>query len=136
MTTIEFLNQYREADRRVRRLAAEYAKEREMIDAVRSSSDIDGLPHGNGINKPVEDRAVRLADKAAEWKIAQLEALHVRQEIFGKIIEIGGGEADVLIERYIELKTWKDVCSSVNWSWPKVRDLHRSGLEKVSRIIK
>lgn len=136
MTAKDYLNQYREADRRARRLESEYLKEREMIDAVRSTADIDGLPHGNGIKKPVEDRAVRLADKAAEWKIAQLDALHIRQEIFGTIIGIGGDEADVLIERYIELKTWSGVCSSVHWSWSKVRDIHRSGLDKVSRIIK
>lgn len=136
MTAKEYLEQYKEADRIVRRLEAEYKKEREMIDAVRSTADIDGLPHGNGIKKPVEDRAVRLADKAAEWKIAQLDALHIRQEIFNTIMSIGGDEADVLVERYIELKTWTEVCVSVHWSWFKVRELHERGLDKLSDKIK
>lgn len=75
MTAKEYLEQYKEADRLAKRLEAEYMREREMIDAVRSTADLDGLPHGNGIKKPVEDRAIRLADRAAEWKMAELDAL-------------------------------------------------------------
>lgn len=135
MTAREYLQQYRDADRLAKRLEREYTKEREMIDAVRSTADIDGLPHGNGIKKPVEDRAVRLADKAAEWKIAQLDALHVRQEIFETINKVGGDEAEVLVARYVDLLTWKEVERAVGWSWPKVRDFHRSGLKKIETLL-
>lgn len=135
MTAREYLEQYKEADNLAKRLEAEYMKEREMIDAVRSTADLDGLPHGNGIKKPVEDRAVRLADKFAEWKIAELDALHIRQEIFETINKVGGDEADVLYERYINLQKWRDICVTVHWSWSKVDMLHRAGLEKVSRLI-
>lgn len=136
MTAREYLEQYRDADRLAKRLEREYMKEREMIDAVRSTADIDGLPHGNGIRKPVEDRAVRLADKAAEWKIAQLEALHYRQEIFETILKVKGDAAEVLVARYVDLLTWKEVEHVVGWSRPKVWALHREGLEKLSGIIK
>lgn len=136
MTAREYLNQYRAADRLASRLRAEYERELELIDTVRSTADIDGLPRGNGINKRVEDRAIRLADKAAEWKIAELDALHVRQEVFETVNSIGGDEADVLIERYIKLKTWTEVCLAVHWSWYKVQGLHRDGIEKLEKIIK
>ena len=136
MTVEEYLNQYRIADRAASRLRAEYEKELELIDTVRSTADIDGLPRGNGINKRVEDRAIRLADKAAEWKIAELEALHLRQEIFEAVMSVGGDEANVLVARYIDRKTWKDVCKDVNWSWPKVREFHRDGLKKLEDRIK
>ena len=56
MTAREFLNQYRGADRIARRLRIEYEKELELIDTVRSTADIDGLPRGNGINKRVDVR--------------------------------------------------------------------------------
>lgn len=136
MTAKEYLEQYKDADKYAKRLKAEYEKELEMIDAVRSTADIDGLPHGNGIRKPVEDRAIRLADKAAEWKIAELDALHLRQEIFKTINRVGGDESEVLYQRYILLKTWSEVCVFVHWSWYKVRQLHDAGLEIVSEIIK
>ena len=135
MTAKEYLEQYAEAQRLAKRLEAEYMKERELIDAVRSTADLDGMPHGNGIRKPVEDMAVRLADKAAEWKLAQLDAILIRQRIFERINRVGGEEADVLFERYINLKKWRDVCRTVHWSWSKVDQLHKRGLEKISKLI-
>ena len=135
MTAREYLLQYRDADRLARRLEREYLKEREMIDAVRSTADIDGLPHGNGIRKPVEDRAVRLADKAAAWKIAQLDALQIRQQIFETINKVKGDASDVLFERYINGKTWREVERAVHWSRYKVYLLHEDGLSQVEKQI-
>lgn len=135
MTAREYLLQYRDADRLARRLEREYLKEREMIDAVRSTADIDGLPHGNGIRKPVEDRAVRLADKAAAWKIAQLDALQIRQQIFETINNVKGDASDVLFERYINGKKWREVERAVHWSRYKVYLLHEDGLSQVEKQI-
>lgn len=136
MTAREYLNQYKEADRIARRLGTEYEKERELLDAIRSTADIDGLPHGNGIKKPVEDKAVRLADKMAEWKMAELDALHIRQEIFETIHNVGGDAAEVLFARYVKLMTWTEVCVCVHWSWYKVRNLHEQGLARVEELLK
>ena len=135
MTAKEFLKQYEQADRKVKRLVREYEEERLMIDAVRSLSDNDGLPHGNGINKPVEDRAVRLADKAAALADARLEAVEIRQSVYDVIEMVGGKEADVLFYRYVMLNTWREIEETLFYSWTKIRNLHQSGLEKTSEII-
>ena len=135
MTAKEFLKQYEQADRKVKRLIREYEDERLMIDAVRSLSDNDGLPHGNGINKPVEDRAVRLADKAAALADARLEAVEIRQAVYDVIEMVGGREADVLFYRYVMLNTWREIEETLFYSWTKIRNLHQSGLEKTSEII-
>ena len=136
MNAREFLDQYRQADNKAQALRKEYEKELELIDNIRSSSDIDGLPKAKRISRAVEDNAVRLADKAAEWKIAELDALHYRQEIFETIIKVGGDASAVLIERYVNLKQWSEVCVAVHWSWYKVQGLHKTGLAKVEEIIK
>ena len=135
MTAKEFLKQYEQADRKVKRLVREYEEERLMIDAVRSLSDNDGLPHGNGVNKPVEDRAVRLADKAAALADARLEAIEIRQTVYDVIEMVGGREADVLFYRYVMLNTWREIEETLFYSWTKIRNLHQSGLEKTSEII-
>lgn len=135
MTAREYLLQYRDAERVAKRLEREYMREREMIDAVRSTADLDGLPHGNGIRKPVEDRAVRLADKAAAWKIAQLDALQIRQQVFEAINKVNGDASDVLFERYINGKTWREVENSVHWSRYKVYLLHEDGLLQIEKQI-
>ena len=59
MTAKEYLRQYEYAVKRIQRLEEEYAAERLLIDAVRSVSDNDGMPHGSGISKPTEDKAIR-----------------------------------------------------------------------------
>lgn len=133
MTAKEFLKQYEYADRRARILEAEYSKERILIDAIRSASDNDGMPHGNGISKPTEDRAVRLADKAAAWKIAQVDALQVRQEVFDMIDKIGGIEGEILYERYINLRKWEDICVLVHLSWKHAHRMHAKALEAVEK---
>ena len=77
MTAKEYLRQYEYAAKRVKRLEEEYNTEREQIDAVRSVSDNDGMPHGNGISKPTEEKAIRLADKLQELADARLDAVEI-----------------------------------------------------------
>ena len=136
MTAKEYLEQYKEADKIARRLKAEYEKELLKIDAVRSVSDIDGMPHGNGINKTVEDKAIRLADKAAAWREAELDAIRIRQEVFDLIWDIPGVEGDILYERYVSLLRWTDVCHIVHLSWESVRKHHKTALEIIDQKIK
>lgn len=135
MTAKEYLKQYEYAVKRIRRYEEEYEQESLLIDAVRSLSDNDGMPHGSGISKPTEDKAVRLADKRLRLVEAKFEAIRIRQSVFDVIEQVGGDEAEVLYQRYILLKQWADVCESVYWSWFKVNGLHRSALEKVEKII-
>ena len=135
MTAREFLDQYRRAERIADRLQAEYEKELLQIDAVKSVSDMDGMPHGTGINKTTEDKAIRLADKAMAWKTAKLEAIEIRQEVFDLIWNIPDLEGDILYERYIELRKWADVCDTVHSSWSTVRTHHIKALKIVQEKI-
>lgn len=136
MTAREYLEQYREADRILRRCKEELENETVLIDAVRSVSDNDGMPHGSGISKPTEDKAIRLADKKLRLADAMVEAIRLRQEIFDTIMLVGGFEADVLVERYINLRSWDDVCKAVNYSWFPVRSAWHRGEEKLEEILK
>ena len=136
MTAKEYLRQYEYATKRIARLEAELEEEALLIDAVRSVSDNDGMPHGSGISKPTEEKAIRLADKRLRLVDAKLEAIRIRQEVFDVIEKVGGDEADVLYQRYVNLKMWEDVCEVVYYSWYKVSHLHRDGLAKVEELIK
>lgn len=135
MTAEKYLRQYEWAVNTIRRCEREYEEERLMIDSVRSPSDNDGMPHGSGISKPVEQRVERMNAKLDRLATARLEAVRIRQEIFDTIMCIGGLEADVLIERYVYLRKWEDVCLAVNYTWPTVRLAWHRGLDKVQEII-
>jgi DNA-directed RNA polymerase specialized sigma24 family protein len=127
-TAKEFLEQYREATRRAKRLEEEYRAELELIDSIRSPLGGDGLPHGNGINRSTEDKAIRLAEKARRYKEAQAEAMEIRQTVFDFINSIRGIEGAVLTERYINLRKWEDVAEVLSYSVPGIHNVHQRAL--------
>ena len=135
MTARRYLEQYRRAVQRIRRLEEEYERESLLIDAVRSVSDNDGMPHGTNISKPTEDKAVRLAEKMERIVDARLTAIEVRQEVFDTIMELDDLECDVLLQRYVYLKKWEDVCLAVNYTWPSVRSAWHRGEDMIQDII-
>lgn len=135
MTARDYLEQYKEACRRVRRFEQEYREETLLIDAIRSASDNDGMPHGNNISKPTEDKALRLADKRMRLIDARLEAIRIRQEIFDTIMLVGGFESEVLLERFVYLREWMDICRELNYSWYPVRIAWHKGEAVIQDIL-
>lgn len=143
MTAKEFLLKYEIADRRANALREEYEIENELIDAIKTTANIDGLPRGNGISKVTEDKAIRLADKAARLHIAELDALRERQEVAEIIFQIrdrdektAADQTDVLTERYIHYnQTWEEICVKLHMSWGTVHARHKEGLATVTEIL-
>lgn len=135
MTAKEYLKQYERAVKRAQRYRQQYEEESALIDAVRSLSDNDGMPHGPGISKPTENKAIRLADRRMRLIRAELEAIRIKQDLFDFIDGIEGIEGDVLYHRYIRLLKWEEVCLIVHYSWPNTMRIHRRALEKVQKII-
>ena len=136
MTAKEYLRQYEYAVDRVRRYEEEYQNELTLIDAIRSASDNDGMPHGSGIGKPTEDKAIRLADRALRLTEARLEAIQIRQEVFDLIDSIDGIEGDFLYRRYINLHKWEEICVMLHYSWQGIHLVHRRALVIVESRLK
>ena len=136
MTAKEYLKRYEYAVDRVRRYEEEYESESLLIDAIRSASDNDGMPHGSGISKPTEDKAIRLADRALRLTEARLEAIRIRQDVFDLIDSIDGIEGDVLYQRYINLHKWEEVCVMLHYSWQGIHLVHRRALAIVESRLK
>ena len=135
MTAKEYLKQYEYAQKKADRFREEYEAELLKVDAVRSLSDNDGMPHGSNISKPTEDKAIRLADKALKWKAAELEAIEIRNEVFETICGITDVECDVLYQRYVKLRKWEEICVLLHYSWKGIHLVHRRALNIVDSII-
>ena len=136
MTAKEFLKQYEHASRIVQRCKTEYETEVEKIDAIGSTLSNDGMPHGSGISRKTEDKAIRLAEKATKWKAAELEAIAKRQEVFELIYDIKGIEGDVLIDKYINLKTWEQIAEERHYTVRGIQYAHGRALLIVAKRIK
>lgn len=135
MTAREYLQQYGEAVRNSERLKREYITELELIDAVGSTLGGDGLPHGNGISRKTEDKAIRLAEKAAALRDARIEAIRIRQEIFETIQSVPGAKGEVLYERYIKLKSWDEIAEAVGYTKRHARNIHDEALTYVEDFL-
>lgn len=130
-----YMEKYGDACRRVRQCAEQLERERLGVDAIRSSSDNDGMPHRHNIGRPTEDKAIRLVDKGMNLFEAKDEARRIQREIFEVAYQVGGVEGDVLIERYIKLKDWRDVYKAINYAESQTHRYHRAGLDKVADIV-
>ena len=128
MTIKEYLQQYEEYERIAQRLKKEYDTEAEKLGAIQSGVG-DGTPRGTQIGKPVEQLAIELAERWSDWKMAEIEALMIRQEIFDLIRTVPGVGRDILIERYINGKSWTEVGKAVGYSRSRAFDIHNETLE-------
>ena len=135
MNAKEYLKQYEYAHRKALRYKAEYEAELELVDSVRSTLGGDGMPHGSGVSRKVEDQAIRLADKALRWKEAELNAIEKRQEVFELIHSVDGVEGEILYERYINLHKWEEICVLIPMSWTGVHKAHKRALRIVQGIL-
>lgn len=133
MTAKEYLRQYEYAVKRIRRLEAELEEEQLLIDAVRSLSDNDGMPHGSGISKPTEEKAIRIADKKLRLVDARLDAIAIKQELFDFVASIDGDEGEVLFRRYISLELWKDIAVDMKYTERAVYKIHQRALRIVEQ---
>ena len=139
----EFLRQYRNADRYVRKLEREIEREQYLIDSIRSPLGSSGEPHGTGISKSVEIRAVRIADKIEEFERAAVQAVMIRQRVFDVIRDIGGIEGELLYEYYVDYfdekkgkpKTWEDVADIIHVDPRSVYRIKKRALRKVSVYV-
>ena len=130
-----YMDKYGDACRRVRQCEEQLARENLSVDAIRSTSDNDGMPHGTNVGRPTEDKAIRLVDKGINLFEARQEAQRIQREIFEVAFSIGGVESDVLIERYINLKDWAEIFPLVDYSESQTYRYHKIGLDKVADHI-
>lgn len=135
MTAKEFLKQYEYAKQRARKFREQYRTELYQIDAIGSTLSGDGLPHGNGISRKTEDKAIKLAEAAKAWKEAEADALEIRDEVFAMIVDIPGVEGDVLYERYIKLHTWETIAELLHYSYNGIYYAHKRALDIVEERL-
>ncbi len=136
MTAKEYLQQYGDAEIIARRLKSEYDKESEFLITIRSPQGSDGQPHGRGVSNPIENKAVRLAEKLTEYQDAELEAIKIKRRVLRTINQVPGELGSVLYERYINLKTWRQVGDALHYSKRHCYNLHNDALDIVDELIR
>lgn len=135
MNAKEFLKRYEYALNAAERAKRNYELEMERIDAIGSALGGDGQPHGSGISKKTEDKAIRLADKASKWLDAEERAQVVLEEMTDFINSIPGIEGIVLYERYINMLTWEQIAEKLYYSSSGIFYAHSRALDIVEKRL-
>ena len=112
----DYLRQYEYALYNAERARKNYELETDRIDAIGSTLSGDGQPHGSGISRKTEDKAVRLADKAKKWLDAEEEAQIKLEEITDFINSIPGIEGVALYQRYVMMLGWREIAENLSYT--------------------
>lgn len=112
----DYLRQYEYALYDAERARKNYELETDRIDAIGSTLSGDGQPHGSGISRKTEDKAVRLADKAKKWLDAEEEAQIKLEEITDFINSIPGVEGVALYQRYVMMLGWREIAKNLSYT--------------------
>lgn len=135
MKAKEFLKQYKEAMDLVVKYENEYNEAVENIDAIGSTLAGDGQPHGTGISRKTENKAIDLVAAKEKWAQAKTDAFQTRQEVVNLIIDIPGIEGKVLYERYINLLTWEQIAEKLFYSYTGIFYAHNRALDIVDKRL-
>ena len=136
MKAIEYLEQYEYALYAANRARKSYELEMERIDAIGSTlSGEPGMPHGTGVSKKTEDKAVKLADKASEWIDAEEQAQIVMEEVSNFINRIPGIEGVALYQRYIQLMGWREIADNLVYSESGIFKVRERALKIAERML-
>lgn len=135
MKAKEFLKQYKEAMDLVVKYENEYNEAVENIDAIGSTLAGDGQPHGTGVSKKTENKAIDLVTAREQWAQAKLDAFRIRQEVVNLIIDIPGIEGKVLYERYVNLLTWEQIAEKLFYSYTGIFYAHNRALDIVDKRL-
>lgn len=131
----EYLEQYEYALYAANRARANYELETERIDAIGSTLASDGQPHGTGISRKTENKAVRLADRAKEWLDAEEQAQIKLEEITDFLNRIPGIEGVVLYQRYVQLLGWKEIADNLAYSESGIFKVRERALAIAERML-
>lgn len=136
MRAKDFLRQYEYAMDYVARCENEYNEAVENIDAIGSTlSGEPGMPHGSGVSRKTENKAIDLVTAKEKWAQAKADAFEIRQRVVDTIIDIPDIEGKVLYERYINLLTWEQISERLHYSNSGIYYAHQRALDIVERRL-
>jgi len=134
MTTKEYLKQYQKMMEEVRCLDVEI--EELWTQLTSATSNNDGMPKGT-----VQDRQTKLHAIMADKLQTKRSKKQVAEEIMAEVLETIDKVTDpnhrqLLFERYIQDKEWKDIAEDISYTEEYVRgELHGKALNDIRFLM-
>lgn len=131
MTAKQYLNRVRRIDKEIEALLRMVRKTRESLESMTQNYDGDGAQSTKNPHK--FDRLVEL-ESMVDKKID--EQIDLKAEILNTIMQLDDRRQRlVLMEYYVEMKTWEQVAVDLNYSYMHITRLHGYALKEIGKII-
>jgi len=138
-TVKEYLRSYGKVVKEMRKIENELNYLREEYDAIRSSSDNDGMPHGTSIGSPTESKAIKVVDlmnkNKEDYESMRKQRTERRDKVFRLIMMTEGLEQEILYSRYIQLKTFRVIAEELKISERHCARVHGNALQSLRKKI-
>lgn len=131
MTAKQYLNRVRRIDKEIEVLLRQVQRTRERLESVTQNYNGDSLTGSRDPHK--YDRLVEL-ESLVDQKIDEQIAL--KAEILKTITQLSDRRQRlVLMEYYVEMKTFEQVAVDLHYSWRQIMNIHGHALKEVERCL-
>ena len=131
MTAKQYLNRVRRIDKEIEALLRLVQRTRESLEKVTQNYDSDGAQSTKNPHK--YDRLVEL-EALVDQKVE--EQIQMKAETLCTIMQLDDRrQRIVLMEYYVEMKTWEQVAVDMNYSYMHITRLHGYALKGVQKIL-
>lgn len=120
MIAKNLLNQYRECERKEKRLKEEILTEKRII------ADLKRAP--SRIRKVTDPRVIKLENRITLWEDSIPRSEKQRQAILDLISSVPGSEGEILYRRYVKCEKWEQISEDLFYSLTYTHTLHNQGL--------
>lgn len=122
----EYLNGYREAKRREKRILEQIQQLR--LDKMFPCLQNDDMPHGHN-QSDLSDYAVKMDELIEELGKERLQAVKQYDEIYKTISRLDNeNEREVMVRRYINGDKWEEIAVKMNYGYRHIHKIHGSAL--------
>lgn len=131
MTAKQYLNRVRRIDKEIEALLRLVQRTRESLETVTQNYEADGAQSTKNPHK--YDRLVEL-ESLVDAKID--EQISMKAEILATIMQLHDRRQRlVLMEYYVEMKTFEQVAVDIHYSWRQIMNIHGHALKEVQKLI-
>jgi DNA-directed RNA polymerase specialized sigma subunit len=131
LTAKQYLNRVRRIDKEIAALLRLVQSTRESLENTTQNYSSDGAQATKNPHK--FDRLVEL-ESLVDSKIDEQIAL--KAEILGTIMQLEDRRHRlILMEYYVEMKTFEQVAVDMNYSWLQIMNIHGHALKAVEKLI-
>ena len=131
MTAKQYLNRVRRIDKEIEALLRLVQRTRESLETTTQNYNSDGAQSTKNPHK--YDRLVEL-ESLVDAKID--EQISMKAEILTTIMKLDDRRQRlVLMEYYVEMKTFEQVAVDLNYSWRQIMNIHKYALKSVQEVL-